>query len=168
MLKKILKYLHFQIFYGITERVKVRIKISYWVLFFKSMGKKVFIHPDVLFRNAENIEIGNNVNINHGSELYGNGGISIGNDSMIAYNVSVFSDSRKYKGVKKLKSMKGRIKKKVSIGNDVWVGARSIILPGVTICDHAIISAGSVVTKDVKEWDIVGGNPAKKISSRII
>ena len=51
--------------------------------------------------------------------------------------------------------------------NDMWIGAKSIIMPGVTIESHVVIAAGSVVTKDVKKWDIIGGSPAKTIKKRI-
>ncbi len=54
----------------------------------------------------------------------------------------------------------------VTIGNDVWIGTRSIILSGVTIGDGAIIAAGSVVTRDVPPFEIHGGNPAKLIKRR--
>lgn len=56
--------------------------------------------------------------------------------------------------------------KRPKIGNDVWIGARAVILGGVTIGDGAIVAAGSVVTKDVGAFDIVGGIPAKRIRSR--
>lgn len=56
--------------------------------------------------------------------------------------------------------------KKINIGNDVWIGQRVIILPGVTIGDGAIIGAGSVVTKNVNDYDIVAGNPARVIRNR--
>lgn len=52
------------------------------------------------------------------------------------------------------------------IGNDVWIGEKSIILPGVEIGDGAIIAAGSVVTKNVEPYSIVGGIPAKLIKYR--
>jgi len=57
--------------------------------------------------------------------------------------------------------------KKTSIGKRCFIGARSIILPGVTIGDHVIVGAGSVVTKDVKSNCIVAGNPAKIIKENI-
>jgi len=57
-------------------------------------------------------------------------------------------------------------KKKTTIGNDVWVGAHVIIMAGVTIGNGAIIAAGSVVVKDVGDYEIVGGNPAKTIKKR--
>lgn len=55
--------------------------------------------------------------------------------------------------------------KPISIGNDVWIGARSIILKGITIGSGAIIGAGSVVTKDVDPFTVVAGNPAKFIKA---
>lgn len=56
--------------------------------------------------------------------------------------------------------------KKTIIGNDVWIGARAIILSGVKIGDGAIIAAGAVVTKDVEPYTIAGGVPAKPIRKR--
>ena len=59
-----------------------------------------------------------------------------------------------------------RNNKSVVIGNDVWIGANAIILPGITIGDGAVIAAGAVVTKDVEAYGIVAGNPAKMIRKR--
>lgn len=59
-----------------------------------------------------------------------------------------------------------RIYRKVIIGNDVWVGAHSIIMPGVKIGDGAVIGAGAIVTKDVYPYEIVVGNPAKHLRWR--
>lgn len=58
--------------------------------------------------------------------------------------------------------------KHIYIGDDVWIGARSLILDGVKIGSHAVIAAGAVVTKDVPEYAIVGGVPAKIIKYREI
>ena len=52
------------------------------------------------------------------------------------------------------------------IGNDVWIGLRSVIMPGVTIDSHVIIGSGAVVTKDVPDYAVVGGVPAKVIRYR--
>lgn len=59
-----------------------------------------------------------------------------------------------------------RFGKEITIGNDVWIGANSIVLRGVAVNDGAVIGAGSVVTKDVPSYAIVAGNPAKVIKSR--
>lgn len=56
--------------------------------------------------------------------------------------------------------------RKVTIGNDVWIGQRVMIMPGVTIGDGCIIAAGAVVTKDVPPYCMVGGVPARVIKSR--
>lgn len=153
--------------YGFLSKVRKRLKLIFWKQFLKSVGRSVTIHPSVLIRGAENISIGNNSNINHGSELYGAGGITIGAGTMIAYEVMIFSDSRKFRSKDPLKTLKGRDCKPVKIGDDVWIGARAMILPGVQIGNHAIIAAGSVVTHNVGEWEIHGGNPAKRIGSRL-
>lgn len=166
-ISKLLWVLYNQIHYGYIEKLRKNIKLYFWKRYLKSVGDNVVIHPSVLIRGAENIVIGNDVNVNHGSELYGAGGLTIGEGSMIAYNVMIFTDSRKFKSEQPLKSLKGRIINPVTIGNDVWIGAGAIILPGVKIANHAIVAAGSIVTSSVNEWDIVAGNPAKKVSNRL-
>ena len=59
------------------------------------------------------------------------------------------------------------ITKPISIGEDVFIGAHSIILKGVTIGDRSIVAAGSVVTKDIPDDEVWGGNPAKRIRSNV-
>jgi len=54
----------------------------------------------------------------------------------------------------------------IIIGNDVWIGAKSTIMSGVTIGDGSVVAAGSIVTKDVAPYSVVGGNPAKHIKYR--
>lgn len=54
----------------------------------------------------------------------------------------------------------------ITIGENAWVAAWSIVLPGVNIAEGSVVAAGSIVTKDVKPWTVVGGNPAKVIKKR--
>lgn len=56
--------------------------------------------------------------------------------------------------------------KRVTIGNDVWIGRNAIVLPGVSVCDGAVVGAGAVVTKDVPPYAVVAGNPARVIKYR--
>ena len=56
--------------------------------------------------------------------------------------------------------------KGITIGEDCWIGIRSIIMPGVTVGDGAVVSAGAVVTKDVEAYTVVAGNPTKIIGER--
>lgn len=60
------------------------------------------------------------------------------------------------------------IYKPITIGANCWIAARAIVMPGVIVGDGAVIAAGSVVTKDVEPWTVVGGNPAKFIKARKI
>ena len=93
--------------------------------------------------------------------------VTIGNFTMIAYNVLILGGDHNYKVAGVPTVFAGRdVTKPTLIGDDVWIGAGSIIMSGVTIGDGSIIAAGSVVTKDVEPYCIYGGNPAKKIKDR--
>ncbi|WP_163938042.1 DapH/DapD/GlmU-related protein [Paraferrimonas sp. SM1919] len=112
------------------------------------------------------IECGDEVSINHGCSFDGGrAGIKIGNQARIANNVTIYAFNH---GM----SMDAPIyqqavtSKGVVIGEDVWVGAKVCIVDGVTIGNHAIVGMGAVVTKDVPEYAIVAGNPAKVIGDR--
>ena len=61
-----------------------------------------------------------------------------------------------------------KIKKRISIGNEVWIGNRAMILKGVTIGNGAVIAADSVVTHDVPAYSVVAGNPAKVIKENVV
>ena len=167
MINRIIWRIYIEFKSGRVERFRKWVKRQFWSRFLKSLGKGTVIHQSVLIRGPAGISIGTNTNVNHGCKLFGAGGITIGDGSMLAYDVVVFSDTRTFMGPTPLKEQKTRLTLPVVIGDDVWIGARSIIMPGVTIGNHAVIGAGSVVTKDVAGWDIVGGNPAKRIKSRL-
>lgn len=122
-----------------------------------------------LYANATiwclSFKAGNNVSVNLGTHIFGN--VVIGNNTMIAPNVMIAGGGHKIElssvpMIKQESTSRGGI----SIGNDVWVGANSVILDGVKIGDGAIIGAGSVVTKDVDNNAIVVGNPAKLMRYR--
>jgi acetyltransferase-like isoleucine patch superfamily enzyme len=60
------------------------------------------------------------------------------------------------------------ITKPITIKDNVWIATGAMVLPGVTIGEGAVVAAGAVVTKDVDDWMVVGGNPAKVIKKRVI
>lgn len=92
---------------------------------------------------------------------------SIGNDVLIAPNVSLLSRMHAFSRMDIPMSLQGyREEKEVVICDDVWLGRNVIVMPGVTVGKGAIVGAGSVVTKDVAEYQIVGGVPAKVIKER--
>lgn len=93
--------------------------------------------------------------------------VRIGRFTMIANDVMIVGNDHFYKNVDLPIIFSGREKlKETIIGDDVWVGSRSIVMTGVTIGNGAIIAAGSVVTRDVEPYSIVAGVPAKRIKMR--
>lgn len=93
--------------------------------------------------------------------------VSIGNYTMLANDVYIIGGDHNYRTAGIPTVFNGRDSMvKTSIGSDVWIGARSIIMTGIKIGDGAIVAAGSVVTKDLEPFCIYGGVPAKKIKDR--
>lgn len=142
------------------KRIK-RIKSS-----LKNCGSclKIFGHPS--FIHPENIALGDNVNINDGSILNATEShIIIGNNVTVSSNAMILAAS--YDVQRFLQGGEGSKKHKnslIDIGDNVWICAGAIILPDVTIADHVIIGAGSVVTRSVeKSWCVIAGNPAKVV-----
>ncbi|GIU02434.1 acyltransferase [Shewanella sp. KT0246] len=128
------------------------------------IGNQCMIAADVFLHGP--ITMGNEVAINHGCSFDGGRvGISIGDRTRIANNVTIYAfnhgmsaDSPIYQ---QPVSAKG-----ITIGEDVWVGAQAGIVDGVKIGNQAVVGMGSIVTKDVPEFAIVAGNPAKIIGDR--
>ena len=99
------------------------------------------------------------------SELYPN--VEIGDYTIIAGNVKIVGGDHTFEtpGLPIIFCDRGCIDKTI-IGKDVWIGTNSIIMTGVKIGDGAIVAAGSVVTKNIEPYSIVGGVPAKKLKMR--
>jgi len=132
---------------------------------FKESGTEVNINKGVYFGSGSNICIGNNSSIEVNCQIAND--TTIGNDVMIAPEVVIFSVGHETSNINTPMRLQGNTPAKpVTIGNNVWIGQRAIILPGVTINEGAIVATGSIVTKDVPKFAIVGGNPAKVIKVR--
>lgn len=93
------------------------------------------------------------------------GPVEIGDNVIIAQHVTVSGLNHSYEDINIPIKAQPCITKKISIGNDSWIGANSVITAGVTIGKHAIIAAGSIVTKHVPDYSIVAGNPARIIKA---
>lgn len=129
-----------------------------------SAGKNINIEKGATFDST--VEIGNNSGIGINCKLYGK--ITIGDNVMMGPDVNIYTTNHNFKDITVPMREQGFEKERpVIIGNDVWIGSRVTILPGVKIGNSSIIGTGAVVTKDVADYNIVGGNPAKVISNRI-
>lgn len=133
---------------------------------FLSCGDKVKVHAGVDFGTGLNIILGNESSLNKNAWIAND--TCIGSHVMMGPNVTILSGSHNFDRTDIPMALQGApARRPVTIGDDVWIGTRSIILPGVSIGSHSIIGAGSVVTKDVPDWSIYAGNPARMIGSRL-
>ncbi|RZJ66074.1 MAG: acyltransferase [Flavobacterium sp.] len=131
------------------------------------VGKKTeLLHGSLLMAYGGKITIGENCSINPYTVLYGHGGLTIGNNVLIASHCVIIPSNHNFDDISIPINHQGETKKGISISDDVWIGAGCRILDGVTIGKGAIIAAGAVVNKDVPEYAIMGGVPAKLIRMR--
>lgn len=138
------------------------VRIAYLRLFIGHLGKNVSISRNVEIRCPKEIFIGDNVVINKNCLLDGRGAsLYIENDVDIAQDTYIWTLQHDYNDEKH--SGKGAT---VLICDHAWIGARSNILPGVTIGRGAVVGTCSVVTKDVPELKVVAGIPARVIGTR--
>lgn len=108
-----------------------------------------------------NVIIGNRTRIGLGSVLIGP--VYIGDDVRLAQNIVVTSLNHNYQDISMPISEQGVNTEEVYIGDETWVGANAVILPGVFIGKHCVVAAGSVVTKNIPSYSLVAGNPARII-----
>ena len=119
---------------------------------------------NVRVQASKDITIGKGSFIGPNSNLYGT--MTIGDNIMTGPNVSIIAGNHAIELSDKPMSQQPTNSKGIVIGNNVWVGANSVILDGVTIADGAVIGAGSVVTKNAEANGIYIGNPAKLFRMR--
>ena len=120
------------------------------------------------FLFPEKISLGNNVWLGSKTELDGAGEIIIGNGVIFGPEVCIYSRSHNYDSsdLKALPFDNVMLKSMVHIKDYVWIGRRAIVLPGVIIGRGAVVGAGSVVSRNVPDYAVVVGNPARVVKYR--
>lgn len=174
-----IKHIFLAFFYGfanhlpdsyspILGRVSNKIRIFCCKKIFKKCGKITTVNRNVYFGNGMNIEIGDYSGIGADCVLPNN--IKIGSYVMMGPQLYCLSASHRYDDIEKPMCLQGREDndsvERIIIEDDVWIGAKVIITRRKHIGKGCILAAGAVVTKDVADFDIVGGNPAKVIRNR--
>lgn len=134
----------------------------------KEFGTGSVIDYKTYIRYPKQVRIGKNTTINRGCQILTSYQVkhievSIGNHVAVAPEVSFLAVGHDHTK-RSIPVTAGSI----YVGDDVWIGARSVILQGVTIGEGAIVAAGSVVTKDVPPYTVVAGVPAKVLKKRVL
>ena len=133
---------------------------------FLAAGRNINIEQSADFGNGQELEIGDYSGIGINCLVPAN--IKIGNDVMMGPEVMMFGVNHNFDNLDKpMRLQGGKLANPIVIDDDVWIGARVIILPGVNIGKGAVIGAGAVVTKDVPPFTICAGNPARVIRRRL-
>jgi acetyltransferase-like isoleucine patch superfamily enzyme len=126
------------------------------------------IHPTASLRCGYNIFLGKNSHINQYCCLWAspNSRIVLGDNVLMGPGVMMFSSNHNVTGTDRPMNVQPYLEKDIVIGDDVWLGSNSVIVAGVKIGQGTIIGAGSVVTRDIPEYTVAGGIPAKPIRQR--
>ena len=127
-------------------------------------GANINIEKGAKFATGKGITIGNNSGLGIDSSVHGP--LRIGDNVMMGPQVTIFSQTHVIGRTDIPMNQQGMREAEVVIGNDVWIGMRVIIMPGVKIGNGAVIGAGAIVTKDVPDYAVVGGVPARVIKYR--
>lgn len=128
---------------------------------FGALGDNAWINPPFYCDYGKKIYVGDCFNANYNCVILDVGRVDIGNNVFFAPNVSIYTAGHPVHPVARGTMYEYGIP--VKIGNDVWIGGNSVVLPGVTIGDGTVIGAGSVVTKDIPSGVIAAGNPCRVI-----
>jgi len=126
------------------------------------IGANSYIAGDALVRGE--IIMGSNCTVNPYASLHGK--VTIGNGVRIASLATIAGANHVFSDINKPIYQQPVTFEGIVIGDDVWVGANVVVLDGVKVGAHSILAAGAVVTKDVSEYSIVGGNPARVLRNR--
>lgn len=168
--------------WSITEVIGIRLWTVVWKFFFTSSPKyfvrwrifllkifgaqidwNVFIYPSAKIYVPWLLKMEGRSCLGPYSEVYNLGPVHI-KDGATLSQYSYICNGTHDLSVPNLPLMVGNIE----IGKNVFIGAKAIVLPGINIGEGSVVGAGSVVTKDVEPWNVVGGNPAKFIKKREI
>ena len=171
-----MKKIHIFLYYAIVQYLpmqpfpgyKIFYRIRYYVVkrILNSCGEGVVVKNKCYFGDGSRLTVGNRTQLGQNAKLGGK--ITLGNDVLMGPDVVMMAVSHVHDRTDIPINQQGsENEKEILIGNDVWIGTRAIILPGVKIGSHSIVAAGAVVTQSFDEYSIIGGVPARLIKKRV-
>ena len=127
------------------------------------LGKSdgAFINPPFYCDYGSHIEVGKNFFANYNCTIIDVAKVKIGDNCQMAPNVAIYTAGHPLHPVSRNSMYEYGIS--VTIGDNVWIGGNTVIMPGVHIGSNTVIGAGSVVTKDIPDWVVAAGNPCRVI-----
>lgn len=124
-------------------------------------SEKAFINPPFYCDYGKHIEVGKNFFANYNCTIIDVAKVRIGDNCQLAPNVAIYTAGHPVHPESRNSLYEYGVE--VTIGDNVWIGGNTVVLPGVKIGSNTVIGAGSVVTKDIPDWVVAGGNPCKVI-----
>ncbi len=143
--------------------LRARIRGIFYSIFLKSVGRGFQVNSYSVLYGLNNTKIGNNVIIGSDNFINGKGGLVIEDNVLFGPDVKIITESHSYSDITKPIRAQKKTYKPIVIRNGAWLCANCVILPGVTIGKNSVVAAGAIVNKDVPDYAIVGGVPAKVI-----
>lgn len=128
---------------------------------FGKLGKNPYVEPNLFCGFGFNIEAGDNFFANNNCVFVDPGKITFGDNVFIAPNCGFYTAHHPID--KEMRNALLEYAKPITVGDDVWIGGNTVVLPGVTIGSDVVIGAGSVVTKDIPDHCVAYGNPCRVI-----
>lgn len=171
-MKKVVLYLYYTMLYYLPMQPMPGYKLVYALLrkaikylLGNRCGNNVIVKDHCYFGNGDRLTIGNRSQLSSHGRFGGT--ITIGDDCVMGPDVVMMATSHEFSRIDVPINQQGaKNEEPIIIGNDVWIGTRVIILPGVHIGNHSIVGAGAVVTKSFPDYSVIAGCPAKLIKIR--
>ena len=143
-------------FRKVINRIRGILKYSLWkILFGKkiSVGKNTFFYPGchVMIENTGKLKVGSHCFFNRNCSITSLGEISIGDDCIFGENIKMYDHNHKINNLDVPFRQQGFDIGKIKIGNNVWIGSDTVILPNVKIGNNVVVAAGSIITKDIED-----------------
>lgn len=140
-----------------------RLRKKYWAWRYFNNQKSVTVHGPLKVLRRERIILGENVTFNEGVIIDPGDGLVIGDNVVVSSNAMLLGSDLNVKNIERPSRERNHISGTIVVGDNVWLGAGCIILKNCSIGSGSIVGAGAVVTKDIPDYSVAVGNPAKII-----